>query len=123
MPDSLRKKEKSYLQNKVRDADEYNMYMKHGDLVVFATDGVLDNLFFKKIENIVTETLVEAKIWVKQGKEIVPTKEKITKEQLLSGMDISRQLVTSAKKVASDTEIDTPFAQEAKKHNYYYKGG
>ncbi|KTW26849.1 type 2C protein phosphatase PTC7 [Pneumocystis jirovecii RU7] len=123
VPDSLRKKEKSYLQNKVRDADEYNMYMKHGDLVVFATDGVLDNLFFKKIENIVTETLVEAKIWVKQGKEIVPTKEKITKEQLLSGMDISRQLVTSAKKVASDTEIDTPFAQEAKKHNYYYKGG
>ncbi|KAG5518993.1 hypothetical protein PMAC_002524 [Pneumocystis sp. 'macacae'] len=123
VPEGLRREGKSYLQNKVKDANEYSIYMKHGDLVVFATDGVLDNLFFKKIEDIVTETLIKAGVWVRVGGEIVPTKQRITKEQLLLGMEISRQLVTSAKEVAYNANIDTPFAQEAKRHNYYYKGG
>ncbi|KAG4303689.1 hypothetical protein PCANB_000072 [Pneumocystis canis] len=113
----------SYLKNQVSDADEYSHCLKHGDLVVFATDGLLDNLFFKNIETIVTETLVDAGIWLKFKGNIKPSTDNITKDQILSAMKVSQHLVSSAKQIAYYTKIDTPFSQEARKHRFFYRGG
>ncbi|EMR11651.1 hypothetical protein PNEG_00089 [Pneumocystis murina B123] len=114
---------KTYLKNEVDDADIYNHDLKHGDVIVFATDGVLDNLFFENMEMIITKTLVNAGIWLKSGQNVLPYEGNISKDQLLVATQVSKHLVVSAKKIAQNTKIDTPFAQEARKHHFFYKGG
>ena len=40
-------------QDKPEDADEYNVDLQDGDIIVSATDGVFDNLFLHEILSIV----------------------------------------------------------------------
>ncbi|QSL64372.1 hypothetical protein MERGE_001673 [Pneumocystis wakefieldiae] len=112
-----------YIKNEVDEADVYNHQLKHGDVVLLSTDGILDNLFFEGIERVVTKTLVEAGIWLKSGQNILPCEGNVSKDQLLVAAQVSRHLVVSAKKNAQNTKIDTPFALEARKHRFFYQGG
>ncbi|KTW29343.1 hypothetical protein T552_01298 [Pneumocystis carinii B80] len=115
--------EKTYIKNEIHDADIYNHDLKHGDVILFATDGVLDNLFFENIQTIITETLINAGIWLKSGQNISPYIGEISKDQLLLATQVSKHIVTFAKKNAQNTKIDTPFSNEARKHRFFYQGG
>ena len=51
----LLKKKNSVAQDLPENADDYNIELKDGDIVVAATDGVFDNLFQHEILKMITE--------------------------------------------------------------------
>lgn len=49
------KKKNNVCQDSPENADDYNVQLKDGDIIVSATDGVFDNLFQHEILTIVKE--------------------------------------------------------------------
>lgn len=49
------KKKNNVCQDSPDNADEYNIDLKDGDIIISATDGVFDNLFQHEILTMVTE--------------------------------------------------------------------
>ncbi|KAI5212341.1 hypothetical protein AUEXF2481DRAFT_5718 [Aureobasidium subglaciale EXF-2481] len=108
--------------------------LHHGELVIFATDGVLDNLSGMDILNIVQPIMEKRGYW--SAAEGVESKGAIIKADKLrdpkeSGnlsnlpSELAYSIMRNAKIAGIDTRRDGPFAKEVHKHfpNEEYHGG
>ncbi|RTE68812.1 hypothetical protein BHE90_016805 [Fusarium euwallaceae] len=113
-----------------RDADVTQHALRHGDVLVFATDGVLDNLFNQDILRIASRVLVRSGAWVmteagsvRVADALEPlvqlpeaSEEKKERTQTLQSL-LATEIVTAAKRASVNTKLDGPFAKEV--HKYY----
>ena len=110
------------------DASVTTHQLRHGDVLVFATDGLWDNLNSTDVMRIVSRYMIESQAW-EVGQNGVAVSEKIRNLTLDGGMqkDHERNLqtllavaVTGEAKMASlNSKRDGPFAKEVKK---FYPG-
>lgn len=112
-----------------RDADVTHHELRHGDVILFATDGVLDNLFNQDLLRIASRVMVASGAWkmaegggvgVTDKLELLVTpaepseenKKTVTLQSLLA-----TEIVAAAKRASVNTKLDGPFAKEV--HKYY----
>ncbi|KAG6016177.1 hypothetical protein E4U43_004107 [Claviceps pusilla] len=120
-----------------RDADVSQHYVRHGDILMFATDGVLDNLFRHDILKIVSRVMVSTGAWQGTpagGVRVGDTIDLLTKPSS-SGDDnsepagkviktkpitlqslLATEIVAAAKAASINTKVDGPFAKEVQKY-------
>ncbi|KAH7159866.1 phosphatase 2C-like domain-containing protein [Dactylonectria estremocensis] len=112
-----------------RDADVTQHALRHGDVIVFATDGVLDNLFNQDILRIASRVLVSSGAWVMTetgGARVVDSLEPLVKLPEASSGKASKvvtlqstlatEIVTAAKRASVNTKLDGPFAKEVQRY-------
>ncbi|KAI2636146.1 protein serine/threonine phosphatase 2C [Xylaria nigripes] len=111
-----------------RDADVTQHNLKHGDIVVMASDGVWDNLFNQEILRIVSRLMKSIGAWKTSegGIRVVDDLRRFTNppeptepgQRLITLQSAIATEITSAAKVASlNQQLDGPFAKEV--HKYY----
>lgn len=126
-----------------RDADESVHALRHGDVLVFASDGVWDNLFNQDILRIVSSAMKGSGAWVNSdagGIRVRPDLSAYTRpvESSSSSPDghvdgdgvslqslIATQITGAAKAASVNTKLDGPFAKEVKRYypNETWRGG
>lgn len=89
--------------------------LSHGDVVLFATDGVWDNLSNQEILGTVSEVMMKEKAWEAGEDGIAPTPrlKYIADDDLVTS--VATTLVALAKKRSQDTKLDGPFAKEVQR--------
>ncbi|KAH6604335.1 ptc7-2c phosphatase [Trichoderma cornu-damae] len=120
-----------------RDADATHHQLRHGDVLVLATDGVLDNLFNQDILRIASRVMVKSGAWSMAANEAVTVADsldsltaspyesgaadgKMKKAVTLQSL-LATDLVLAAKQASVNTKRDGPFAKEVKKY-YPHEG-
>ena len=119
-----------------KDANITNHQVKHGDILVFATDGVWDNLSSADLLNLTSHYMTGFDAWKsstngsivsKQLKQLTePGGIAKTNENENSIQAVLAVAIASTAKVASiNTKLDGPFAKEVRRHypNEDYRGG
>ncbi|KAI9880310.1 MAG: hypothetical protein M1830_004189 [Pleopsidium flavum] len=117
-----------------KDASVTNHQLRHGDVLVFATDGVWDNVSSQEILKTVSRHMTASKGWKASESGMVMSKKlgALTQQE-----DISKQgsytlqsllataIVSEAKAASLNTKRDGPFAKEVQKHypEENYHGG
>ncbi|OPB41449.1 Protein phosphatase 2C-like protein [Trichoderma guizhouense] len=120
-----------------RDADVTHHQLRHGDVLVFATDGVLDNLFNQDILRIASRVMAKTGAWNIAANEAVTvakslddltasphesnSQDVIVKKAVTLQSLLATEIVTAAKLASINTKRDGPFAKEVKK--YYPQEG
>ena len=117
-----------------RDADVTRLSLQHGDVLVFASDGLWDNLFNQDVLRIVSRTMTRTGAWVvtDSGIKVVADLDPHTsldgqREGGGGGADahapvvtlqslLATALVGAAKAASVNTKLDGPFAKEAKRY-------
>ncbi|UNI25078.1 Protein-serine/threonine phosphatase [Purpureocillium takamizusanense] len=129
-----------------RDADVTQHYLRHGDVLIFATDGVLDNLFNQDILRIASRVMVSSGAWQMTeagGVRCADSIDALTRARARAGGDrgspgeattttttttttpertvtlqslLATELVGAAKSASVNTKIDGPFAKEVQKY-------
>ncbi|KAF5693431.1 2C phosphatase [Fusarium denticulatum] len=111
-----------------RDADVTQHALRHGDILILATDGVLDNLFNQDILRIASRVLVSTGAWVMAdagGVRVADSLEPLVefpeasegKRTATLQSALATEIVTAAKRASVNTKLDGPFAKEV--HKYY----
>ncbi|KAF7554650.1 hypothetical protein G7046_g6759 [Stylonectria norvegica] len=112
-----------------RDADVTQHTLRHGDVLLFATDGVLDNLFNQDLLRIANRVMASSGAWANTeagGVRVADrldslvrlpesTEGKTTKTVTLQSL-LATEIVTAAKRASVNTKLDGPFAKEVQKH-------
>lgn len=111
-----------------RDADVSEHDVRHGDVLVFATDGVLDNLFDQDILRTASRVMVTSGAWetsptggvraaddLSRFTEMQPSPFSPGKQVTLQSL-LATQLVGAAKKASVNTRVDGPFAKEVQRY-------
>jgi protein phosphatase PTC7 len=110
------------------DAEVSRHSLRHGDVLVFATDGVWDNLFNQDILRIVSAAMEGSGAWVHSdagGIRVRPDLSAYTSTpssgdgdgKAVSLQSLIATSITGAAKAASvNTKLDGPFAKEVKKY-------
>lgn len=119
----------SQLADLPRDADESRHGLRHGDVLVFASDGVWDNLFNQDILRIVSSAMQGCGAWVNGGAGGIRVRPDLSPYTQPPGGDgraaaslqglIATQVTGAAKAASVNTKLDGPFAKEVKR---YYPG-
>ncbi|KAI3334756.1 protein serine/threonine phosphatase 2C [Ustulina deusta] len=107
-----------------KDADVTQHNLKHGDILVFASDGVWDNLFNQDILRIVSRMMTGIGAWKTSdgGIRVVDNLRRFTQPE-----DSTQRLVTlqsalaveiaaTAKAASTNQRLDGPFAKEVQKY-------
>lgn len=118
-----------------RDADVSLHDMRHGDVIIFATDGVLDNVFNQDILRVASRVMTSNGAWEKTEKDGLrvsdalkeftdPVADNNGKPVTLQSM-LATALVGAAKRASVNTRVDGPFAKEVQKYfpQENWKGG
>ncbi|KAF3762529.1 hypothetical protein M406DRAFT_63418 [Cryphonectria parasitica EP155] len=119
----------SQLADLPRDAEVSRHDLRHGDVLVFATDGVWDNLFNQDILRIVSAAMTKSGAWVGSnagGTRVTPDLSPLTEVSAaeegnakgfgtLQGM-IATGITAAAKAASVNTKLDGPFSKEVKKY-------
>lgn len=110
-----------------KDADTASLQLKHGDIVVFATDGFWDNVFTSTSLDIVNKHMISKGIWAQDEKAgIVPVFKGSAEADMspeLAG-NLALQLVNVATANARNPKSSTPFAKEfIQEWKVQYDGG
>lgn len=111
-----------------RDADVTQHALRHGDILILATDGVLDNLFNQDILRIASRVMVSTGAWVMTdagGVRVADSLEPLVdfpeasegKRTATLQSALATEIVTAAKRASVNTKLDGPFAKEV--HKYY----
>lgn len=101
--------------------------LQHGDVVMFATDGVWDNLSEQEIVDIIARQCEKAGLW--QDGNGLSNKQLALSASSTGGKNlqvaIATAVVNAAKKAGLDEKRDGPFAKEVQKRYPYegYHGG
>lgn len=109
-----------------RDADVTQHDLRNGDVLLFATDGVFDNLFHQEILRIASQVMLSTGAWVGSDEGGVrvadgfetftePTADRAGNPVTLQSM-LATQIVGAAKKASVNTRVDGPFAKEVQKY-------
>ncbi|KAG9651177.1 protein serine/threonine phosphatase 2C, partial [Aureobasidium melanogenum] len=111
-------------------SDVTNHSLHHGELVIFATDGVLDNLSGMDILNIVQPIMEKHGYWAAASKEAIVKADKLRDPKEVENLsklpsEIAYSIMRNAKIAGLDTRRDGPFAKEVHKYfpNEEYHGG
>ncbi|KAK7213953.1 hypothetical protein V2G26_021131 [Clonostachys chloroleuca] len=111
-----------------RDADVSEHDLRHGDILLFATDGVLDNLFNQDILRVASRVMVGAGAWEMTENKGVRVSDKLfdlcelqsaggDRTNLVSLQSVLvTQLVAAAKRASINTRLDGPFAKEVQRY-------
>lgn len=118
-----------------RDAEVSRLALRHGDVLVFATDGVWDNLFNQDILRIVSAAMARRGAWVigggdrgdRGGIAVRPDLSECTEGSSAAGgggcrtlgtlqSAIATDITAAAKAAGANTKLDGPFAKEVKKY-------
>jgi protein phosphatase PTC7 len=109
-----------------RDADVSKHDLRHGDVIILATDGVLDNLFNQDILRVASRVMTSTGAWQtseKSGMRVADSLKRYTDAvQDENGKPVTLQsvlataLVGAAKRASVNTRIDGPFAKEVRKY-------
>ncbi|KAK0673370.1 phosphatase 2C-like domain-containing protein [Cercophora samala] len=117
------------LMDQPRDAEVTRYGLKHGDVVVFASDGLWDNLFEGDILRIVSSVMKEKGVWRVNGERGCVVEEDIKpvtegEGKTLQGV-LATEIVRQAKLASMDPKLDGPFAKEVKKYypHEVWRGG
>ncbi|KAI5369483.1 putative PPM-type phosphatase domain, protein phosphatase 2C [Septoria linicola] len=116
----------TYFSETPAQADVFNHKLKHGDVVLFATDGVWDNLSAQDTLRIVQRVMEEGGYWSRsQGAETkvnetkireLPTKIEYGMQKSYLPGQIASAVMREAKIAGLDRRRDGPFAREVKQH-------
>lgn len=109
-----------------QDADVTKHKVRHGDIVLFATDGVWDNLSAQDVLGVVTKVMEEQGYWSTAGSETKLDDSKVralpgkitakVEESYLPGL-VASAVMREAKIAGLDRKRNGPFAREVK---FYY---
>ncbi|KAH6845336.1 phosphatase 2C-like domain-containing protein [Chaetomium sp. MPI-CAGE-AT-0009] len=115
------------LMDQPRDAEVTRLRLRHGDVLVLASDGLWDNLFNQDVLRIVSRTMAQAGAWastergVQVAADLGPytsmgeTDTPASSHPTLQSM-LATQLVSAAKSASVNRKLDGPFAKEVKKY-------
>ncbi|KAF5138800.1 Protein phosphatase 2C 7, mitochondrial [Metarhizium anisopliae] len=125
-----------------RDADVSQHYVRHGDVLMFATDGVLDNLFNHDILKIASRVMVSSGAWQMTpsgGVRVADSIDSLTRPASLAEAEpngkpprtvtlqslLATEIVGAAKTASINTKVDGPFAKEVQKYypHEQWRGG
>jgi len=124
------------LMDQPRDAEVTRHRLRHGDVIIFASDGLWDNLFNQDILRIVSRTMTKIGAWestdagVQVSRDLTPYtrppepksntdgKRKDHKARYLSTLQslLAMEIVSAAKSASVNTKLDGPFAKEVSKY-------
>ncbi len=131
------------LMDQPRDAEVTRLALRHGDVIVFASDGLWDNLFNQDILRIVSRTMAKAGAWAStdrgvqvaadltpytqpggtepasEAEEAVKTQQKQNQQQralVTLQSRIAMEIVGAAKSASLNTKLDGPFSKEVRKY-------
>ncbi|KAI9681205.1 MAG: hypothetical protein M1817_002487 [Caeruleum heppii] len=122
------------LQDLPRDASVTDHRTRHGDVLVFGTDGIWDNLSAQDLLRIVSQHMARRKAWtsgaggIQAGKDLgaatLPTLENARAGPLLQ-TQLATAITGVAKQASINTRVDGPFAREMQRHypRDNYRGG
>ncbi|KAJ4295955.1 Protein phosphatase 2C 7 [Collariella sp. IMI 366227] len=122
------------LMDQPRDAEVTRHRLRHGDVLVFASDGLWDNLFNQDVLRIVSRTMAGAGAWAStdRGVQVAPDLRPYTQlgegnnppQPTLQSM-IATEIVSAAKAASMNRKLDGPFAKEVKKYypHEVWRGG
>ncbi|KAK9449468.1 phosphatase 2C-like domain-containing protein [Limtongia smithiae] len=109
--------------DKPSDANLSTHKLRHGDVVIFVTDGVLDNVSPADCLRIVCEEMIRAGNWIvdRRSGDI----NALSNDLPYSGVEtLAKRLVQTAFKASTDPKTDGPFAREAQRQmKVLYRGG
>lgn len=120
------------LQDYPRDASITIHQVRHGDVLVFATDGVWDNLSSVNLLKIVSRQMQTLQAWVvgENGVGIGDALSNLTKNSGIGDVGplptvLAMSITAEAKSASMNTKVDGPFAREVQRHfpNESYRGG
>ena len=105
-----------------------NLVAQHGDVFIFATDGLWDNLTFENILEITNKIMIANDAW-KETEDGMAVADNLPKFQ--SGVPdktpsktieaaLASAIVREAKMASLDRRRDSPFARRSRKENPYY---
>lgn len=129
-----REEEGERIMDTPKDADTASLQLKHGDVIVFATDGFWDNVFLSASLDAVTKHMIAKGAWSQSGKDgIIPTTPILDPSKELglnsiispeSAGNLAYKLVTAAYNAARNPKSSTPFAKEfMEEWKMQYDGG
>ncbi|CAK7272629.1 Protein phosphatase 2C 7 [Sporothrix epigloea] len=128
------------LSDKPRDAEITRLELRHGDVLVFASDGVWDNLLNQELLQLVSRAMLTTGAWQPQSKDAgaavavaSPSMlKKLTDANSVSASSttsstgsgnvvtlqslIATQITGAAKAASVNTKLDGPFAKEVKRY-------
>lgn len=116
------------LMDQPRDAEVTRHRLRHGDVLVFASDGLWDNLFNQDVLRIVSRTMARAGAWATtdRGVQVAPDLRPYTRlaEDHTSSPDtaptlqsmLATEIVAAAKAASMSRTVDGPFAKEVKRY-------
>ncbi|KAL2022755.1 hypothetical protein VTK56DRAFT_4571 [Thermocarpiscus australiensis] len=116
------------LSDQPRDAEVTRHRLRHGDVVVFASDGLWDNLFNQDVLRIVSRTMTGVGAWVAtdRGVQVAPdlrpytrlTEDAATAATTTTTLQsmLATEIVSAAKAASVNEKLDGPFAKEVKKY-------
>ncbi|KAI2618476.1 protein serine/threonine phosphatase 2C [Hypoxylon sp. NC1633] len=108
-----------------RDADVTQHKLKHGDILVFASDGVWDNLFNQDILRLVSRLMTGLGAWkasdggiqVADNLKQYTQAEDSTQRPLTLQSTLAVEIASAAKSASINKRVDGPFAKEVQKHH------
>ncbi|KAI0175584.1 protein serine/threonine phosphatase 2C [Hypoxylon sp. FL1284] len=108
-----------------KDADVTQHTLKHGDILVFASDGVWDNMFNQDILRIASRLMTSAGAWrageggtlVADNLKPLTQAEDSTQRPLTLQSAIAVEITGAAKSASTNQRVDGPFAKEV--HKYF----
>lgn len=125
-----KEKEGRRIMDMPKDADTSSLQLKHGDVVVFATDGFWDNVFISSSLDIITKHMISKSVWEQtEINGIVPA---FSNADLNDGEVVNREymgnlaykLANTAYNNARNPKASTPFAKEfMQEWKMQYDGG
>ncbi|KAL1902853.1 Protein phosphatase 2C 7 [Sporothrix stenoceras] len=119
------------LSDEPRDAEVIRHDLRHGDVLVFASDGVWDNLFNQDILQLVSRAMTATGAWQASTKDAGAAVAVASPAQLKQLTDpetkeganvitlqslIATQITGAAKAASVNTKLDGPFAKEVKRY-------
>ncbi|KAK6336425.1 hypothetical protein TWF696_001980 [Orbilia brochopaga] len=120
------------ISDRPRDAAVEQHELQHGDVLIFATDGLWDNLSAQDVLRLVSNEMVATGGWVEsgQGIQVGPNLQSIVDEEIATPEKaiqsvIARKVAARAKDISVNTKIDGPFAKEVRRYfpGEVYHGG
>ncbi|KAF4503837.1 hypothetical protein G6O67_008777 [Ophiocordyceps sinensis] len=120
-----------------RDADVTHHRVRHGDVLIVATDGVLDNLFNQDILRITSRVMVSSGAWTMTPSGdlgaadyidalVSPARPEAGERAVTLQSLLATELVTAAKMASIDTRVKGPFAKQFRRYYPYeerWQGG
>lgn len=115
-----------------RDASITSHQVRHGDVLVFATDGVWDNLSSVDLLKIVSRQMQTLQAWQvgENGVGVGDALSSLTENSAIADLGplqtvLAMAITAEAKSASMNTKVDGPFARELQKlfPNESYRGG